>query len=352
MSSNETTPHYKQGRDLHITPSPYARISSKSSSSTDPKHTSPDGVDFAFNFNPPVFGTDGESAASAEETRRELIHAWGANHHASAPTTTHKNTANEDLRVDVGLLPRLPSVKSVLEARDVYEGPTEESNWVILNNLMVGAYPSSNDDELNDVILSDILSCGVTTFVCLQQEYDHTATEEAWRSGARLRPYIYDAMKLSARPSDLEFLHVPIQDCGTTNDGVVLDLATDLCWRLIHGQVIYLHCWGGHGRSGTVAAVMLGLLYGVDKNEALDRTQMYHDLRTCPLNVRSPQTPAQREQVERILDSLPYKRTPLVASPRVVAPSPRFTRPTSPSQDVEMDASFTMNNWNGIVDSP
>lgn len=49
-----------------------------------------------------------------------------------------------------------------------YVGPTEESNWVLLGRMLVGAYPSSQDDALNDQILTSILQLGVTTFVCLQ----------------------------------------------------------------------------------------------------------------------------------------------------------------------------------------
>jgi hypothetical protein len=49
-------------------------------------------------------------------------------------------------------------------------GPTEESNWVIFNHLLVGAYPSSTHDAVNEHILKGILKLGCTTFVCLQQE--------------------------------------------------------------------------------------------------------------------------------------------------------------------------------------
>ena len=49
-------------------------------------------------------------------------------------------------------------------------GPTEESNWVIKDRLLVGAYPASVYDDANARILSGILKLGITTFVCLQQE--------------------------------------------------------------------------------------------------------------------------------------------------------------------------------------
>ena len=44
--------------------------------------------------------------------------------------------------------------------------------------LLVGAYPSALDDAQNEAILSSILRLGCTTFVCLQQEYEHYGVSE------------------------------------------------------------------------------------------------------------------------------------------------------------------------------
>lgn len=57
---------------------------------------------------------------------------------------------------------------------------------------------------------------------------------------------------------------------------------------------------GGHGRTGTLVAVMLGRLYDLPASGALRLTQAYHDSRVYPQGVRSPQTTVQRAQVRRI----------------------------------------------------
>jgi len=46
---------------------------------------------------------------------------------------------------------------------------------------------------------------------------------------------------------------------------------------------------GGHGRTGTLAAVVLSRLYGLSADEALVYTQALHDVRRNPQGVRSPQ---------------------------------------------------------------
>lgn len=335
---------------------------SSTASTPEPDQQSPDGVDAAAlrffatplagvdhadnvvhglsgSFSPPVFDAS-HGALEAERKRRELVEREAREHPQHPLHHAHPSQQQK------GALPtRLPELSQVMGRRDEYVGPTRESNWVVLDHLMVGAYPSAFDDDENDQILASILTCGITTFVCLQSEYQHGVPESLWRSGVALRPYIEDAMDICARertsgrivpPEHLKFLHTGIVDCGVTTDATVLELALDICWRLVAGEVIYLHCWGGHGRTGTVVAVTLGLLYGVGAPEALSRTQLYHDLRICSLNVPSPQTPQQRRQVERILDGVArgiygsvVPPIPIIrpSSPPPGLPSPRFVKP-------------------------
>lgn len=82
------------------------------------------------------------------------------------------------------------------------------------------------------------------------------------------------------------------------------NLAVDLVERCARGEVIYLHCWGGHGRTGSVVCIMEHLMYGLSATEAMQRCQFVHDLRRVPMEVQSPQKPSQRNQVRRIVGAL------------------------------------------------
>ena len=184
---------------------------------------------------------------------------------------------------------------------------------------MAGAYPAAQEDNVHYPIIESILSLGITTFVCLQAEYEHDPNipEFMWRQGYKLRTYIFDALRIlraaekdptkkigqMCAPSKLDFRHVPIVDCSTTNDSIVLELARDIIVRLQRGENIYVHCWGGHGRAGTVVSIVLGLMYNLHPDEALRRCQQFHDTHRAPLGVPSPQTLAQRQQVVRIIKS-------------------------------------------------
>ena len=102
--------------------------------------------------------------------------------------------------------------------------------------LLVGAYPASMNDSHHAHLLCTILLQGVSTFVCLQQEYRaEGVTEEMWRSGEALRPYFQDVLQLLGKlrelrradpgsvpaicaPEETDFVHFPIVDCNVADD--------------------------------------------------------------------------------------------------------------------------------------
>ena len=201
--------------------------------------------------------------------------------------------------------PQLPALPK-LPAKEM-AGPTPWSNWVIPGRVIAGAYPASLDDAETEKILSTLLELGINTFVCLQAEVNINTPEHAWRSGHGLRPYIKDAQKILSRAHEthnpkitqqkIDFLHLPIIDGNVTTDSALNRLAEDCMERVLRGERLYVHCWGGHGRTGTLIAVMLGRLWGLPYTNALRYTQAFHDSRVYPQGVRSPQTPVQRAQV-------------------------------------------------------
>ncbi|KAJ1448558.1 protein-tyrosine phosphatase-like protein, partial [Pelagophyceae sp. CCMP2097] len=193
-------------------------------------------------------------------------------------------------------LRELESFECIAGRREDYVGPTDESNWVLPGKLMVGAFPGVADDDENERLLTSILEMGITTFVCLQREYEPDAPEIAWRTGQAIRPYFTSAVNVAAQldassaeapPRKLAFIHFGIVDCATVEDDAVLRFVRALALRLRNAaEVVYLHCWGGHGRTGTVVCLLLYLLYGLDARQALHRCQFVHDLRRVPCALR------------------------------------------------------------------
>ena len=89
-------------------------------------------------------------------------------------------------------------------------------------------------------------------------------------------------------------------DLEATRFGGGRDDGANLAARVLeNGECLFIHCWGGKGRTGLVAACLLGLLYeSLGAEEALDRVQAYAETRTK--SIVSPETDPQRDQVRAI----------------------------------------------------
>ncbi len=66
---------------------------------------------------------------------------------------------------------------------------------------------------------------------------------------------------------------------------------------------VYVYCKGGHGRSGTICAIYLGILYKLDGAQAVARISSLHDSRVDRGRLRAPAPETQR-QVQFVMKHL------------------------------------------------
>jgi hypothetical protein len=79
-----------------------------------------------------------------------------------------------------------------------------------------------------------------------------------------------------------QWLQQPAQSSCSGDSGLYaphLILCYQLLLLLCPGEKLYIHCWGGRGRAGTVGACLLGYAYGLSAQEALERVQRAFDTR-------------------------------------------------------------------------
>lgn len=67
----------------------------------------------------------------------------------------------------------------------------------------------------------------------------------------------------------IEVIHAPIQDLTAPSFSDVNHLVDEICRRLSRERIV-IHCNAGVGRTGVVAACVVGRLLNVDGNQALD----------------------------------------------------------------------------------
>ena len=173
-----------------------------------------------------------------------------------------------------------------------HAGPTPLSNWVIRGRLLASAYPS----PFPPGPLAALSSCRLSAVVCLMEPAELRALPPY---SAPLAELAREAGRRPPRPMGLA-----VADGGVGPDEAVVALVADIARTVLRTgtgggeeEAVLLHCLGGHGRTGTVAALVLAALYGISSVEAMDRVQAAHDARGESRGAASPETGPQREQV-------------------------------------------------------
>ena len=179
------------------------------------------------------------------------------------------------------------------------------ANWLVPGSVMLGRYPGQEPSRVGTEEgarqnLGAIVGAGVDVFVCLQ---DEIPPQGKWAEGKSVGGFMAYAPLVGdlAPERAVEYLHYPIVDLSTTDDASLGKIVRDVADRVRAGRVVYIHCWGGRGRTGTVAACLLRDLYPgeVGVEEALERLQFAYDARGEGEGRVSPETPQQFDQVRR-----------------------------------------------------
>ena len=121
-------------------------------------------------------------------------------------------------------------------------GPTDRSYWVVPGRFAAGAYP--NPDPRNDKV-GKLLDAGINLFVNLTQDYP---------GGTDCKMNRYD-IRAAERHATVVRRDIADNDVTSTEQMIAtLDLIDH---HLRDGCNVYVHCWGGSGRTGTVVGCWL-----------------------------------------------------------------------------------------------
>jgi protein-tyrosine phosphatase len=165
--------------------------------------------------------------------------------------------------------------------------PLPESYWVEPGRLLAGEYPGSHDPVLARRRLDAFLETGVNTFIDLTQPHEHVPYEAILKEQARICE-----VNASYHRFGIPDHRVPSRE---TMNAILdtIDRALD------GGGRVYLHCWGGVGRTGIAVGCYL-VRRGFAPRQALVRVNEL--FKTRPPNPYFHASPETREQADFILN--------------------------------------------------
>jgi hypothetical protein len=169
------------------------------------------------------------------------------------------------------------------------ERPIKNCYWVVPGQLLAGEYPRDLDDGSSQAKIDALVASGVTVFIDLTHPYD------------RLEPYrhLLDAH----RSNEVKHLQFPIRDVSVPvskeQTSEILDVIDH---HLGRGGIVYVHCWGGVGRTGVIVGCWLAR-HGHPGGKAL--LHLRELWKQCPKSAsrRSPETEEQERYIVNWVES-------------------------------------------------
>ena len=149
-------------------------------------------------------------------------------------------------------------------APDGLPGPTGRSYWVVEGRFAAGAYPGKKGRwELERVpeVVEQLLGARIDRFVNLTQDYPGGTDGHLTHYDSDVEPHA-------------EVGRFAIRDVYIPTEEVMVKILDAIDDDLAGGDNVYVHCWGGSGRTGTVVGCWLRRHGLVDADNVLGRLQM------------------------------------------------------------------------------
>jgi predicted protein tyrosine phosphatase len=156
--------------------------------------------------------------------------------------------------------------------------PISESYWVEPGQLLAGEYPGRYTAESTRQRMDALLEAGFDTFIDLTKPNETV-------------PYFRILLEESKLYEiKVEHHSFPIGDFGLPTPETMKSILDTIDSALQNGRKIYLHCWGGIGRTGTTVGCYL-VRRGMTGDEALRQlAEWWQTVPKSQIHQRSPET--------------------------------------------------------------
>jgi protein-tyrosine phosphatase len=157
---------------------------------------------------------------------------------------------------------------------------------------MAGGYPGSEDPDEEDRNLKWFIHTGIRHFISLIQPQEYNRPDDPFA------PYV-DPMESIAQKLKVSvtFDQISIRDFSVPTKRRMIRILNQIDMCMKYDKPVYLHCWGGKGRTGTVVGCFLARHGFAAGNDVIE---MIKKLRKNTVDYLDP-SPETREQIKMVI---------------------------------------------------
>ena len=130
--------------------------------------------------------------------------------------------------------------------------PFNRSYWVVPGKFLAGCYPGSENKDKAHKKLKGLLGHGIRNIVNLMEPDEINWNRKSFFPYEEQMKSIAESMGV-----DVTFERIPIRDMRTSSRIEMIQTLDRIDQSIEHGRSVYIHCWGGRGRTGTVVGCYL-----------------------------------------------------------------------------------------------
>ena len=130
--------------------------------------------------------------------------------------------------------------------------PFNRSYWVVPGKLLAGCYPGSEDPMEEETNLTGIIQAGIRHVISLMEPQEYNRPDDPFP------PYV-DHMESIAQKLrvSVTFDQISIKDFSVPTERQMVRILNQIDMCIKYDKPVYVHCWGGKGRTGTVVGCYL-----------------------------------------------------------------------------------------------
>ncbi len=147
--------------------------------------------------------------------------------------------------------------------------PFGRAYWVEAGRLLAGCYPGDPEPGKAEPKARRLVSVGIRHVVNLME------ADERDGQGRRFAPYEPHLARAAAEVgAHATTVRLPIRDMDVPTRNHMVRILDEIDAALAAGKPVYVHCWGGRGRTGTVVGCWLARHGRALGQAALDRIRV------------------------------------------------------------------------------